>query len=152
MMVRLRSVLQRRGDSGQAVVEFALIAPYLGFLLLGGVDLARAYAHQLAVQNGARAGAEAAAIDFSPTTSEAEARARDELSRTAGMDASAATITATFAQSNGVTACVEPPTVTAPCYATVRVRYTFRTLVAWPAIPNTANFDRSTAVRMVRAR
>lgn len=151
-MVRLRPFLQTRGESGQALIEFALVAPFLGFLLLGGVDLARAYAHQLAVQNGARAGAEAAAIDYSPTPNEAEARARDELSRTAGMNASAATITVTFAQVNGVTACVDPPTVATPCYATVRVQYTFRTLAAWPAIPNTANFDRSNTIRMVRAR
>jgi Flp pilus assembly protein TadG len=138
-------------ESGQALAEFALIAPFLGFLLLGGVDLARAYAQQLAVQNGARAGAEAAAIDVTPTAAEAEARARDEMSNTVGLAAAAATITVTFAQANGLTPCVNPPSLATLCYATVRVQYMFRTLVPWVAIPNTALFDRSNTMRMVRA-
>jgi Flp pilus assembly protein TadG len=133
------------------MVEFALVTPFLAFILLGGVDLGRAYAHQLAVQNGARAGAEAAAIDYSATSSEAIARARDEISRTPGLDPAAAVINVTFAQTNGTSACVNPTTLANPCFATVRVRYTFRTMTAWPLIPNQANFDRSNRVRMVKA-
>lgn len=138
-------------DLGQSMVEFALVAPILAFVLLGGVDLGRAYAQQLAVQNAARAGAEAAAIDFSPTELETKARTRDELSRTAGLNASAATIDVTFAQLDGLSACVNPPTLATPCLATVRVRYTFRTTVPWPLMPNVANFDRSNNMRMLKA-
>jgi Flp pilus assembly protein TadG len=133
------------------LVEFALIAPFLAFVILGGVDLGRAFAQQLAVQNGARAGAEAAAIDFSPTAPEATARARDEISRTPGLDPNAAIISVTFAHEDGVTACVNPSTLANPCFATVRVRYTFRTAVPWPIIPNQANFDRTNIVRMAKA-
>jgi Flp pilus assembly protein TadG len=150
-MMFSRAGLNATGDSGQSLVEFALLVPLLGFLLIGGVDLARAYAHQLAVQNGARAGAEAAAIDMSPTGAEAAARARDEMSATVGLAASDATITVTFAQANGLTPCVNPPSMATFCYATVRVQYTFRTLVPWLAIPTTAEFDRSNTMRMVRA-
>lgn len=150
MMFR-RGVSSDTRESGQSLVEFALLAPFAGFLLLGGVDLARAYAQQLAVQNGARAGAEAAAIDVTPTAAESAARARDEMSATVGLAPSAATITVTFAQANGITACVNPPSMATLCYATVRVRYTFRTLVPWPGIPNIAEFDRSNTMRMVRA-
>ena len=134
-------------ELGQSLVELALSLPLLVFLLIGGTDLARAYALQIAAQNGARAGAESYAIDFTPTVTEATARARDEMSRTPGLDANNATITVSRAQPDGVTACVSPPTIINPCYVTVRVQYTFRTLIPWPLIPNQADFDRSTTMR-----
>lgn len=137
------------GDQrGQSFVELALTLPVVAYLLLGGADVARAYASQLAVQNGARAGAEAAAVDFSPTTTETQARAIDEMSRTPGLDPNAATVTVNFAQSDGSTACTNPPTVATPCFATVRVLYTWRTITAWPLLPNTFQFDRTTTMRM----
>lgn len=131
------------------MVEVSLLLPLLVFLILAGGDMARGYAMQIAIQNGARAGAEAAAIDFSPTPSETEARARDEMSRTPGMDSTVPTVTVTFTQINGISACISPPTLATPCFATVRVQMTWRTITAWPLIPNTFNFDRSTTMRMV---
>src|SRR5713226_8356006 len=83
---RLPKVTFIGSERAQSMVEIALLLPMLVFLILAGGDLARAYALQLAVQNGARAGAEAAAIDFSPSAALAENRARDEMSRTPGMD------------------------------------------------------------------
>jgi len=158
MLGRFRTLRRRAAgspalsrDQGQSLVELALTLPILVFVLLGGADLARAFALQMAVQNGARAGAEAAAIDYTPTASEAEARARDEMGRTPGMNGTDPIVTITFAQANGTTACVDPPAVATPCYATVRVRYTFRTITPWPLIPNTANFDRITTMRMIKA-
>ena len=123
--------------------------PILIFLVLAGGDMARGFAIQIAIQNGARAGAEAAAIDFSPTTVETEARARDEMGRTPGMDGNAPIVSVSFAQIDGSTACVNPPTLANPCFATVRVQMTWRTITAWPLIPNTFAFDRSTTMRMV---
>jgi Flp pilus assembly protein TadG len=138
-----------REDLGQSMVEVSLLLPMLVFLILAGGDMARGYAMQIAIQNGARAGAEAAAIDFTPTPAETEARARDEMSRTPGMDSAVPTVDVTFALINGVSTCVSPPTLASPCFATVRVRMTWRTITAWPLIPNTFNFDRSTTMRMV---
>lgn len=135
-------------DRGQSLVELALTLPILVFVLIGGADLARAYALQLAVQNGARAGAEAAAINQAPTSALAIARARDEMSRTPGIDSTVPTVTATFLKTDG-TACSGTPAATAPCFATVRVQYTFRTVIPWPLMPNTANFDRSTTMRTI---
>jgi len=135
-------------ERGQSVAEFALTLPILVFLLLGGADMARAFAIQLAIQNGARAGAEAAAIDYSPTASESESRAVDEMARTPGLDPDGATVDVTFAQADGTTDCTDPPTVDEPCFATVRVRYTFSTITPWPLIPTTFSFDRTTAMRM----
>lgn len=129
------------------MVELALSLPLMAFLLLGGADMARAFAIQLAVQNGARAGAEAAAVDHSPTAAEADARARDEMDRTPGMSSADATVTVTFAQPDGNT-CTDPPSVLYPCYATVRIQHTFQTITAWPLIPNAFGFDRSTTMRM----
>ena len=122
-------------------------------LPISGGDLARAYALQLAVQNGARAGAEAAAMDFSPTAATARARALDEMGRTPGLSTSdpSLVITVTFKKTDGVTDCSGDPTPADPCWATVRVRYTFRTVTPWPIIPNTANFDRTTAMRTIKS-
>src|SRR5206468_2680668 len=118
-----------RDDRAQSLVEIALLMPMLVFLILAGGDLARAYALQLAVQNGARAGAEAAAIDFSPSVDEARARTLDELSRTPGLHTSdpSLIIDVTFKKTDGLTDCSGDPTVADPCWATVRVRYTFHT-------------------------
>lgn len=138
-------------ERGQSIVETALMLPILVFLILAGGDMARGYAIQIAIQNGARAGAEAAAIDYTPTAAETEARTRDEMSRTPGMNSNGPTVTVTFAQVDGITTCLNPPTLATPCFATVRVQYTWRTITAWPLIPNTFTFDRQTRVRMVSA-
>ena len=131
------------------MVELALLLPILVFGLIGAADLARAFALQLAIQNGARAGAEAFAINFTPTRALAIQRAFDEMSRTPGMDINnpSLVVDAWALQSDGATACLQPPTVATPCFVTVSIQYTFRTLVAWPLIPNTANFNRSTTMR-----
>ena len=129
-------------DHGQSMIETALMLPIMVFLVLAGGDMARGFAIQIAIQNGARAGAEAAAIDFTPTAAETEARARDEMSRTPGMDGTSPSV-------SGTTACVSPPTLANPCFATVRVTWTWHTITAWPLVPNTFNFDRSTTMRMM---
>jgi Flp pilus assembly protein TadG len=136
-----------REELGQSLVELALLLPILVFGLIGGADLARAFALQLAVQNGARAGAEAYAIDFTPSASEAIARTRDEMARTPGMNANLATITVNVAQSDGLSPCVSPPTIAEPCFVTINVQYQFRTIVPWPLVPNVANFNRETTMR-----
>jgi Flp pilus assembly protein TadG len=136
------------GERGQSIVELALVLPVMAFALLGAADMARAFAIQLAVQNGARAGAEAAAIDYSPTVNESEARTIDEMNRTPGMVAANATVTVTFKQIDGLTDCLNPPTVATPCYAKVRVQYTFSTITPWPLVPNSFALDRTTMMRM----
>jgi Flp pilus assembly protein TadG len=138
-----------RDEIGQSMVELALLLPILVFGLIGAADLARAFALQLAIQNGARAGAEAYAINFTPTRALAIQRAIDEMARTPGINTNdpSLNVDATIAQADGSTACLQPPTVVTPCFVTVSIQYTFRTIVPWPFIPNTANFDRSTTMR-----
>ena len=132
------------------MVELALLLPVLVFGLIGAADLARAFALQLAIENGARAGAEAYVINFAPTPALAQARAMDEISRTPGIDVndpSLAIDTPNLPVHTDGSQCNTTPTVVNPCFYTVTVQYTFRTLVAWPFIPNTANFNRSTTMR-----
>jgi len=71
------------------------------------------------------------------------------MSRTPGMDINnpSLNVDAWALQADGATACLQPPTVATPCFVTVSIQYTFHTLVPWPLIPNTANFDRSTTMR-----
>jgi Flp pilus assembly protein TadG len=123
------------GDRGQALVEVALLLPLLVFGLIGGVDMARAYAAQLGVQNAARAGAEAYLLGVATTDAAITTYVQNELSGVPGVTASAATVTVTHSTVSGVS------------YVTVRVRYIWRTLVAWPLVPNQATFDRSTQMR-----
>jgi Flp pilus assembly protein TadG len=127
----------RGDDRGQALVEFALLLPLLSFMMIGGSDLARAYATQLAVANGARAGAESAVIGYNLTDSQIIQHVRDEMARTPGMDPYSANATITVTHISGT-----------PAYVKVQVQYTFRTIIAWPIVPNTALIDRYTQFRV----
>ncbi|HEV2250122.1 MAG TPA: TadE/TadG family type IV pilus assembly protein [Candidatus Limnocylindria bacterium] len=136
-----------RRDGGQSLVELALTLPLLVFAILGGADMARAFALQIAVENGSRAGAEAYAIDSTPTNAEAQTAVINEINRTPTANASASNVTVTKAQADGVSACVSPPTVSTPCFVSVRVQYPWSTIIAWPLVPNGGNFDRTTTMR-----
>lgn len=129
------------------MVELALTLPLMVFGLLGGADMARAFALQIAVENGSRAGAESYAIDSTPTSAEAQATTIAEINRTPTANATNANVTVTKAQSDGVTACVSPPTVATPCFVSVRVIYPWTTITAWPFVPNGGTFDRTTTIR-----
>lgn len=129
--------------------------PIMSFLLLGGADMARAFATQLAVQNAARSGAEATALDTTPSIASATQHVQDELGRTPSVSAASATITVTFTQSDGTSACTGAAdtsvagtsSIATPCYARVRVQYTWSTLIPWPLIQRSYTFDRTTMVR-----
>lgn len=140
---RLRAVT--RLDAGQSLVELALVLPILCYSLIGILDVARGYAALLAVQNGARAGAEATAIEWTPGVSTAQTVAQDEMSRTPGVDPSTAIVTMTMTDPNGVTCTTS--TIASPCFVTVRVQYTFATTIPWPWLPSQFHMDRSTTIR-----
>jgi Flp pilus assembly protein TadG len=60
----------RRGDRGQALVEFALVAPILLFLLLGIVDLARAWNSFQVLTDAGREGTRRSVVDNGSTVQE----------------------------------------------------------------------------------
>ncbi len=134
-------------EAGQAMVELALTLPLLVFALVGGADLARAFALQIAVENGARAGAEAYAITVTPSRPQAQEAARDEINRTPTAAATVNMVDVSTTLADGVTACTTGSTLATPCFVSVRVVYTWRTLIAWPIIPNSGVFDRTTTMR-----
>ena len=138
-----------REETGQSFAETALMLPLIAVLLVGGADIARVFAVELAVQNGARAGAESAAIVATPTQPEAEAQAKQEIARTPGLDPNAAQVNMSLSDApGGTTPCAPPPpTIANPCWVTVRVQYTFTTIVRWPLLPNVFTFERSTSFR-----
>ena len=123
-------------ESGQALVETALSLSLLVFTILGGADMARAFAAQLGVQNAARAGAEASVTRAASTDAQIIVYANDELGRIAGLNAAAATISVTHTVGAGGEQLVN-----------VRVQYTYRTLVPWPFVPNTLNLDKTATFR-----
>jgi Flp pilus assembly protein TadG len=138
-----------KAADGQSIVELALCLPLLVFGVVGGADLARAYALQIAVENGSRAGAEAYAISSSDvrTIGQAQQATIDEINRTptAAATTPMVQVSTTLADGTAVANCA--PTVAAPCYVNVRVQYNWRTLVAWPLVPNGGTFDRTTSMR-----
>jgi Flp pilus assembly protein TadG len=129
------------------MIELALALPLLAFSLLGGADLARAFALQIAVENGSRAGAESYAIDSSPTAAEAQTVTVNEINRTPTANVQLSDVTVTKALADGVSSCVGTPTVATPCFVTVTVLYNWTTLIAWPLVPNSGTFNRTTTIR-----
>src|SRR2546429_8743183 len=109
-----------RADRGQSMVELALILPVMVFGLIGGADMARAYAVQIAVQNGARAAAEAYAIDQTLTANQTKDAAVAEMNRTPSITAQRSDVTVSEANSDGTSPCVShPPAQALPCYVTI---------------------------------
>jgi Flp pilus assembly protein TadG len=68
-MTRVLRRLRRR-DRGQALVEFALVAPILLFLLLGIVDMARAWNSFQVLTDAGREGTRRAVVDNGSTAQE----------------------------------------------------------------------------------
>jgi Flp pilus assembly protein TadG len=131
------------GQRGQALIETALSLSILVFLLVGGADFARVFATQVGVLNAARAGVEAAVVRQLNVSSGANittirSYAQDELGRVPGVDASLATITPTWTQDS----------ITLVNYVNVRVQFTYRTIIAWPYLPNSVNLDRTVTMRI----
>jgi Flp pilus assembly protein TadG len=144
-------VMWRGNDAGQAMIELALLLPMLCYLLIGGIDIARVYAMQLAVQNGARAGAESGAIGYNLTDAQIVTHVQQEMGRTPGMDGyntvgTSTTCPTLSAGQNCIL--VSHPVVSSVTYIKVEVQYTFQTIIAWPIIPNSFALNRTTQYRV----
>jgi Flp pilus assembly protein TadG len=69
----VRRTSRQRARRAQSLVEFALILPVMLVLLLGMIDLGRAFVFGVAVQNGAREAARLGAKSYlDPTMSDAQ--------------------------------------------------------------------------------
>jgi Flp pilus assembly protein TadG len=87
-----RAGLFRRGDEGQALVEFALIVPVLMLLLVGVFEFGRAWSAHQAVTDAAREGARLAVIADPNVTEDSVARVVRNALSAASLNGDLATI------------------------------------------------------------
>ena len=141
MIRRRRLNAQNRCDRGQALVELALIAPILIILMLGVIDYGRVYFAYVSVTNGARVGADYAAIG--PT----------QAADTAAIKTAALGDTEDLLNQSPTN-----PNVTVTTdydsqdrlYAEVTMTYTFSTLFPWPGLPTSINVERTVRSRVAQ--
>ncbi len=74
-MPRLLSRIRRKGEKGQSLLEFALVAPIFFLVLFAIVDFGMAFHAWITVTNSAREGARLGAVRA--TAAEIETRVRD---------------------------------------------------------------------------
>ena len=93
-------------DSGQSLVEFALILPVLMYILLGAVDLGRVFYYQVTITGAAREGVRAASV-ITNTDADVRNAARNEVSSTIALPDSSIAINPSPVRYSG-----QPVTVT----------------------------------------
>ena len=91
MVALPRKRTRRLGDSGQAIVEFALVAPILLLLVLGIVDFGRAFYTYHVLIDAAREGARVAVVANPATTQATVVQRINRLLKDAGLDTATAT-------------------------------------------------------------
>jgi Flp pilus assembly protein TadG len=79
-----------RDDRGASIIELALVAPVLASLLIGMVDLSRAYSHKLQLEQAAQRAIEK--VQQYQTTSSTYGTLQAEAATAAGVPASSVTI------------------------------------------------------------
>jgi Flp pilus assembly protein TadG len=127
---------RRARRNGQGLVEMALLAPLLLFLLMVTIDFARAYSAYIEINNAARAGAihgsrsSAEANNASAVRAAALADSPEIFGTTPSVSSSTQKDSAGFEQ------------------ITVTVDYTFETLISFPGIPDSVDLSRSVQMRI----
>lgn len=83
----------RRSESGQGLVEMALVAPILLLLILGTVDMARAWNAYQVITDAAREGTRNVVVDDPTITMDSVRTVVENAMGRAGLDPTSATIT-----------------------------------------------------------
>jgi Flp pilus assembly protein TadG len=117
----LRADRQGRRRSGVAVVELAILLPFLAFLFVICIDFARVFYHAETISNCALCGAEYGAIDIAHTA--------DTSGIQAAVMADATSLNPTLTNSN-ITITTDNST-----YVTVTVTYQFNSVVNYSLPP-----------------
>jgi Flp pilus assembly protein TadG len=127
-----------RSERGESLVEFALMLPFLGLLLLGVIDFGRAYYLSIEVTSAAHTGALYGVRNPSDTTGMQSAAIGD------AADISSITATATYGcecsdGSNAVAPCSVRPSCSTNVvnYVQVNTSATYKPMFPWPGIPGT---------------
>lgn len=105
-MIRRALLRYRREERGQSLVEFAITAPILLFLLLGIVDFARAWNVYQVLTDAGREGTRVSVVDNGATQDQVRQTIKDAAAR-AGITLTDADITIAEGAARG-----EPTTVT----------------------------------------
>jgi Flp pilus assembly protein TadG len=135
-------------ERGSSLVEFALMLPFLTLLLLGVIDLGRAYYVNVEVSNAAYTGALYGTQNHSDTTGMQNAATGD------APDVAGITATATYGcecsdGSNAVPSCSTQPTcsVNVVNYVQVTTSATYKPMFPWPGIPSSLALQGSAKLR-----
>lgn len=147
---RVAALTLRKGETGSATMEFALLTPMLLLMVIGTGDFGRVFFHSIAVAQAARAGAQYGA--------QSKTKAADVAGITAvaqnEVDDLGVKVTA-----NRICQCGEgmPVSCTDVCtapdprpevYLSVTVEHTFRTAVTYPGLPNVVELRRTAILRV----
>ncbi len=135
----------RRCESGAALVEFAIVAPVLSFLLIGMVDFGRFMYDGILAANAARAGVQYGAqtlITAKDTSGQQTAATNDA----AGLSGLTATASQPWCEINGsATTC---GTANSVAFVKVTVTGSFSPLIKYPGLPATFPVSGSATMRV----
>jgi Flp pilus assembly protein TadG len=124
--------------AGSAAVELSMVLPFLAFLFVIATDFGRVFFYSQIIENCARKGAiycaDSVAAAQSPYTN---------LQQAALADASSLSPQPTVTSTNGNDSAGNP-------YVQVMVAWPFKTVTAFPGIPNTINLSRTVQMRVVQ--
>lgn len=152
-------VRRRAADSGQSMLELALMFPFLLLLLLGTAELGRAIYYTIAVNNAATAGAEYGAQNVTSASD------NTGMQHSAGMDASFSSMSTTSTHGctcdtgNG-TSCTNPVPAPSSCDPSnscsgtvvecvqVTTTATFHPLFDYPGLPSSFTTNGQAVMRV----
>ena len=100
-MTRQRTIRKAKDERGQALVEFALVAPILLLILLAIVQCGIAFNHYLTLTDAVRAGTREAAVSRSLPNPAGVAEARVRAAASGSLDDNELDVTVTFKDLNG---------------------------------------------------
>jgi Flp pilus assembly protein TadG len=125
----------KKSRSGAAVVELAMVLPFLCFLFVVAVDWSRLFYHYTIVTNCARNGALYASSPIAASKSQ-YASTKEAALAGAGDLNPAPNVSSTIGTDKDGNAYVE-----------VTVSYTFQSITNFPGIPSTVNLSRTVRMR-----
>lgn len=102
----------KRHESGQALVEFALVLPILLALLCGIIDFGWLYYNQITLNNAAREGARYAVIHYDPATDWKETAESRMMANLVGVDSATAIVSDPVEQQITATVTATPAILT----------------------------------------
>lgn len=156
MQPALMNINSARNEKGSALVEMALIMPMILLLLMGIVDLGRAFYYSNAVARAAEAGALYGSQNPTDTTGMVDA-SDNAMSAAFGTahDLTGNNATASYgcecADGTGQSlACSTTPScanINTVYYVTVKANAAFKPLLPWPGVPSSFNLSSKVTMR-----